>query len=148
MYRTLPALAVAFALLACSKPAPPQAPAEDAARAATSATTVVQRRVDAYNARDLEAFLATYADDVTITTASTGVAMVQGKTVLRARYGDLFQKFPQTRVQVAERRSQGDKVVLDREVITGRGPERPDPWDVGWVRYEVEGGLIRRVVLP
>lgn len=33
----------------------------------------------------------------------------------------------------------------DHEIITGRSPERPDPGDVGWVRYEVEGGLIRSV---
>jgi hypothetical protein len=26
--------------------------------------------------------------------------------------------------------------------------DQPDPWDAGWIRYEVESGLIRRVVLP
>jgi hypothetical protein len=32
--------------------------------------------------------------------------------------------------------------------VTGRAPERPDPWDVGFVRYEVASGAIRRVELP
>jgi hypothetical protein len=38
--------------------------------------------------------------------------------------------------------------VADHEIITGRGPERPDPWDAGWVRNFVEDGLIKRVELP
>jgi hypothetical protein len=42
----------------------------------------------------------------------------------------------------------GRAVVLDHETITGRAPDKPDPWDVGWVRYEVEGGLIKHVHLP
>jgi hypothetical protein len=51
-------------------------------------------------------------------------------------------------VRIAERRTEGDDVVFDHEIITGRAPERPDPWDVGWVRYQVADGLIRRVELP
>ena len=31
-----------------------------------------------------------------------------------------------------------DADAFDHEIITGRGPERPDPWDVGWVRNLVE----------
>jgi hypothetical protein len=43
---------------------------------------------------------------------------------------------------------EGDKVVLDHEIVTGRGPERPDPWDVGFVRYQGEDGVIVRMELP
>ena len=34
------------------------------------------------------------------------------------------------------------------ELVSGHAPERPEPWDMGWVRYEVEGDEIRRVELP
>jgi hypothetical protein len=36
----------------------------------------------------------------------------------------------------------------EKGIITGRGPERPDPWDLGWVRNVVENGLIQRLELP
>ena len=64
------------------------------------------------------------------------------------RYGTVFRRFPSNRARIAERRTEGDGVVLDHEIVTGRSPDKPDPWDVGWVRYEVEGGLIHRAVLP
>jgi uncharacterized protein (TIGR02246 family) len=112
-----------------------------------SAADVVQAQLDAYNAGDLEAFLSTYADDAVLSRAS-GEELSRGKEALRARYGELFRKYPRNHCRIAERRTEGDAVVLDHEVITGRAPDRPDPWDVGWVRYEVEGGLIRRVQLP
>ncbi len=134
--------------LACRTPSPGAARPAASAAAASPAVAVVQRQLDAYNAQDLEAFLATYADDVVISSASAGKVLQEGKAAVRKRYADLFAKFPRNRANVVERRTEGDHVVLDHEIVTGRAPERPDPWDVGWVRYEVEGGLIRRVVLP
>ena len=53
----------------------------------------------------------------------------------------------QNPVGVVQREVEGN-AVLDHEIITGRGPERPDPWDVGWVRNVVEDGFITRVELP
>ena len=73
---------------------------------------------------------------------------VQGKPALRETYGKMFAKYPACRARVVERKTEGDAVVIDHEVVTGRGPERPDPWDVGWVRYTVENGLIKTVELP
>src|SRR5215472_7644959 len=106
--------------------------------ASLGAADIVQKQVEAYNSHDLESFLATYADDVVITSASTGQVLMQGKEKMRERYGDLFRKYPKNRVRIAERRTEGDKSVMDHEIITGRAPDKPDPWDVGWVRYEVE----------
>ncbi|BDG02135.1 nuclear transport factor 2 family protein [Anaeromyxobacter oryzae] len=150
--RGLVTLLLVAAGLACAAPrvaAPPAQPDGDRAGPAVPASVaVVQRQLEAYNAQDLDAFVATYADDVVITSASTGQTLASGKEALRQRYGTMFQRFPRNRCRVVERRVEGDRVVLDHEIITGRSPEHPDPWDVGWVRYEVEGGLIRRVELP
>ncbi len=73
---------------------------------------------------------------------------VAGKQALREAYGKMFAKYPACRARVAERKTEGDNVVLDHELVTGRGPEHPDPWGVGWVRYTVENGVIKSVELP
>jgi uncharacterized protein (TIGR02246 family) len=137
-------------MAACRTTPMPQPPAQSGSETENpvNAVDVVQRQLEAYNAQDLEAFVATYADDIVITTASKGEVLVQGKDALRKRYAGLFENFPKNHCRIAERRTEGDKIVLDHEIITGRGPDKPDPWDVGWVRYEVDGGLIRRVRLP
>ncbi len=113
-----------------------------------TAVDVVQAQLNAYNAQDLEAFLSTYAEDAVIVKSGTGKVLASGRTALRERYGALFKRFPSNRARVAERKTEGEGVVLDHEVVTGRGPEKPDPWDSGWVRYEVASGVIRRVELP
>ena len=113
-----------------------------------TAADVVQAQVNAYNAQDLDALLSTYSDDAVIAKAATGEVQTSGKAALRERTGATFRKFPSARVRVAERRAEGDRAVLDHVIVTGRGPDWPDPWDAGWVRYEVVGGLIRRVELP
>ena len=119
----------------------------DAATGArTPAAAVVQTQLDAYNKQDLDAFVNTYADDVVVTAG--GKVAVQGKEALRDRYQKLFAKYPKNHADIAERRTEGESVVMDHEIITGRSPDKPDPWDVGWVRYEVADGLIKSVQLP
>jgi imidazolonepropionase-like amidohydrolase len=112
-----------------------------------TAEQVVQAQLNAYNAQDLEAFLSTYAEDATIVKAGTGEVLNAGHESLRERYGTMFRKYPSNRARIAERRVEGGRV-SDHEIITGRAPERPDPWDVGWVVYEVADGRIHRVTLP
>jgi uncharacterized protein (TIGR02246 family) len=138
-----------LALVAC-KAGPEANPSASpvSANEGKDAAYLVQRQVEAYNAQDLEAFLATYAEDAVITSRSTGQIVLQGKQAMRERYGKMFQQYPRNRVRIAERRVEGKNVVVDHEIISGRAPEKPDPWDVGWVRYEVDGDLIRRVELP
>lgn len=113
-----------------------------------TAEDIVQAQVNAYNAQDLEAFLSTYADDAVVVRAGTGETLMSGKQSMRERYGSLFTRFPANRVRIAERKIEGANTVIDHEIVTGRGPERPDPWDVGWVRYELGDGLIHKVALP
>jgi hypothetical protein len=117
------------------------------ARPATSPADVVQKEVDAYNAQDAEAFAALYAENAVITRGPEKKVWLEGRTAIRDAYGKFFSKCPKCRVQIAERKLEGNSV-LDHEIITGRGPERPDPWDAGWVRNVVENGLITRVELP
>jgi hypothetical protein len=132
----MPRFALGLLLIACA-----------AAQVRKSPADVVQREVDAYNAQDADAFSATYAEDAVITRGPDHKPALQGRKPIRDFYAALFAKYPLCRVQIAERKVEGN-VVLDHEIITGRGPERPDPWDAGWVRNIVEDGLIKRVELP
>jgi hypothetical protein len=129
-------IALFLALIGCATGGPRKPPAE-----------VVQREVDAYNAQDAEAFAATYAEDAVITRGPEKKTVLTGRKAIRDFYAALFAKYPRCRAQIAERKVEGN-FVLDHEIITGRGPERPDPWDAGWVRNFVEDGLIKRVELP
>ncbi|HET9599278.1 MAG TPA: amidohydrolase family protein [Anaeromyxobacteraceae bacterium] len=115
---------------------------------ARTAADVVQMQANAYNARDADAFAATYAEDAVVARAASGEVLARGRAAIRDRYAKLFESSPTSRLRIAERRTEGEAVVLDHEIVTGRAPERPDPWDVGVVRYEVGAGLIRRAELP
>ena len=127
-------------LIGCAR-----APVEPTPARATAAE-VVQRQIEAYNAHNIDAFARTYSDDVLITSAK-GEVVVLGKEGLRDRYGKQFAKYPKAVAKVAEQKTEGENIVMVHEVITGR-PDKPDPWDAGWLRYEVRDGLIKSVQLP
>lgn len=103
--------------------------------------------MDAYNAHDVEAFARTYADDIVITRRKDNKVLMEGKDALREKYAKVFAKVPNLHVTIAERKLEGDHVVLDHELVSGTPNDAGQdvPRDAGWARYEVEGGLIRRV---
>ena len=98
---------------------------------------VVERQIAAYNAHDLEAFLATYAEDVRIE-RNTGEVTV-GREAMSGRYGQIFAA-GLCRAEITARICQGEWVV-DHETAHGLGPE---PVRV-IVAYRVRGGAIDRV---
>jgi len=82
---------------------------------------VVDRIVDAFNRRDLEAFAAGYADDVVLEDAR-GAVLVQGADELRARYAAMFAAASELHCEIRSRIEIGEYVV-DEEVVTGRSPQ-------------------------
>ncbi len=107
-----------------------------------SAEDVVQRQVNAYNARDLEAFLATYSDDVTVTgNLADGAVTLKGRAAMAERYGTLFRKSPALHARITRRIALGDWVI-DREQASGF--EGGKTLDVV-AMYRVENGKIRQV---
>jgi hypothetical protein len=102
---------------------------------------VVQRQLNAYNARDLEAFLATYSPTVEIR-AIDGSLELKGLTALRKRYGRLFSANPRLHAEVARRMVLGHRIV-DEERVTGA---TPTPLHAARV-YEVKGNRISKVWL-
>jgi hypothetical protein len=102
-------------------------------------TRVVQRQLDAYNARDLEAFAATYTDEVTIYRLPATQPAIAGKAQLREVYRQRFAS-PNLHADILSRIVMGNKVI-DHERVTGIGEKPLEAVAV----YEVAGGLIKTV---
>lgn len=80
----------------------------------------VQAQLEAYNARDLERFVACYTPDVVVEDGA-GNLMFQGHDAMRERYGPMFAAYPELHCRIVHRIRIGEYVV-DEERITGRGP--------------------------
>ena len=105
----------------------------------------VQEQLEAYNRRDLERFLACYAED-TIVENSAGERLMEGRDALRSTYGALFANSPNLNAVVASRIRAGEFVV-DEEIVSGMNlPGLPDSVHVAVV-YRVRDGKIAHVRL-
>lgn len=104
-----------------------------------SAEALVQQQVNGYNARDIEAFLEPYAEDVQVY-IYPGQWQYTGKEAMRTRYRTMFEKTPQLHCEIVERIVMGN-VVIDQERVTGRaeGPLQ------AVAIYTVQNGKISRV---
>ncbi len=103
-------------------------------------TGPVQRQLDAYNACDLDAFVAEYADGVQLFKPPAAQAILEGKQALAEHYGTTRFNQPGLHAELVARMVFGNKVI-DQERITGLGPE---PVDAAVV-FEVQDNLIFRV---
>ena len=106
-----------------------------------SPETVVQRQVEAYNARDIDAFLSFYAEDVTIYRLPEGEISWASREAMRARYAKRFEENPELNCVITNRTVHGNWVV-DHELVTGV-KDRPRIRAVA--TYEVRNGLIQNV---
>jgi hypothetical protein len=107
--------------------------------ASDSPEAVVQRQLDAYNARELDALLATYAPDarqyeLPATLLATGHADMRPRFAARFREPDLHARLLQRAVM--------GNIVIDHEEVTRNFPEGRGKVDLV-VIYEVADGLIR-----
>ena len=102
--------------------------------------SVVQRQLDAYNARDLNALLDVYASDAEVYEhPSTLVA--KGVESLRARYSERFRE-PNLHAQLVSRVVLGSTVV-DHEIVTRTFSEGPGTIELVMI-YEVAGSHIAK----
>ena len=83
---------------------------------------LVQQQLNAYNARNIEAFLAPYSDSVAIYNFN-GKLLTKGKDQLRKQYSGFFDKSADLHCQILNRMVQGNTVIDQENVtITGRKP--------------------------
>ncbi|WP_139490344.1 nuclear transport factor 2 family protein [Brevibacillus dissolubilis] len=102
---------------------------------------IVQKQLDAYNAQDIDAFMATYTEDVEIYNFKTGELLYSGQEKMRASYAKMFQDNPNNHAEITNRTVQGN-YVIDQELVTGRAGREPY---TAVAIYEVQDGLIKRV---
>lgn len=101
---------------------------------------IVQQQVNAYNARDLEAFIATYSPDIKLYTYPDKLENT-GHEEMRKTYGELFKRVPKLHCEIVNRIAQGN-FVIDHERVTGL----PNGRIINAVAiYEVRDNLIQRV---
>ena len=75
----------------------------------------VQHQLEAYNARDVEAFLEAYSADVRVETGS-GKEILGGWDEMRGFYEGLFENSPDLHCEVVNRVSVGSWVIDEEEV--------------------------------
>jgi hypothetical protein len=107
----------------------------------TDPEAVVQAQLSAYNARDLNAFLATYAEDAQLFEHPAKL-LASGEAQMRERYAARFAE-PNLHAVVVKRIVMGN-FVIDHERITRTFPEGTGAQDA-IAMYEVQGARITRV---
>jgi hypothetical protein len=101
---------------------------------------VVQRQLDAYNARDVDALLATYADDAQ-TFEHPSKLLASGSVQLRERFRVRFQE-PNLHAALIKRVVMGN-IVVDHEKVTRTFPEGPGTLELLMI-YDVQNGRIAK----
>lgn len=99
---------------------------------------LVQRQLNAYNFRNLEAFLDTYSDDVEIFEFPEK-PLAKGKEAMRKNYGPMFEKTPTLHCEILGRIVQGN-IVIDKESVWF-GDEKKEAVAI----YHIENGKINKV---
>ncbi len=99
-----------------------------------------QAQLDAYNGRDIEAFLRVYDPAVDVRALPDNREVALGRDGMRPIYTDLFARAPELHCELLSRVVK-ERFVVDHERVTGIGD---DPVFAVAI-YEVIDGLIRRV---
>jgi hypothetical protein len=106
--------------------------------AALDPEIIVQKQLDAYNGRDIDAFMDTYTEDVQLFNFPME-RRSQGQTEMRTGYAGYFETTPDLHCEIKNRIVIGNKVI-DEEFITANGNNFS-----AVAIYEVENGKIAKV---
>ena len=100
----------------------------------------VQRQLEAYNAQDLERFVAEYSDDVQVFVPPAAEPVLSGKAAFAAHYATKRFNRPHLHATVVTRIVSGNTVV-DHEHVVGLGEAMVEAVAV----YRVDGDRITTV---
>jgi hypothetical protein len=107
---------------------------------AANPVAVVQRQLDAFNAKDIETLLAIYADDAELY-EHPSTLIAKGSVALRERFSARFKE-PNLHARLLNRIVTGD-TVIDHELITRTFAEGPGTLELTMI-YQVASGRITR----
>lgn len=99
---------------------------------------IVQKQLDAYNARDIDAFMATYTNNIKLYNFPETLRS-EGEEPMRKSFASYFKNTPDLNCRLLKRMVIGNKVI-DHEFITANGNTFK-----AIAIYEVENGLISKV---
>lgn len=102
---------------------------------------VVQLQLEAYNARDIDSFMAVFHDEIELWTLGSETPTAIGLEKVREIYSALFQQSPELHSTVINRSVIGNKVI-DYERISGRKGAKEDIFLI--MIYEVNDHKIVR----
>ncbi len=100
--------------------------------------SIVQKQLNAYNARNLDAFMETYHDDVELYDFP-GTLLCKGKEQMRKQY-EFLNQVPNLHCEIKSRIIQGN-IIIDQESVTGFGSKPLEATAV----YHVENNKIKKV---
>jgi hypothetical protein len=115
---TLFLLALAFTL-----PAMAQEPLQELTKEERIGRRLAQEQLDAYNNRDIDAFMVPYSEDVKIF-QFPDVLLYEGKDKMRDNYARYFGMTPDLHCHLVNRIVQGN-TVIDQEEVTRVNGEEP-----------------------
>lgn len=107
-------------------------------RTTTNPEAIVNKQLYAYNTRNIDAFLATYTEDVKLY-SYPAKALSTGTESMRTQYGSMFDNIPDLNAEIVNRIVLGNKVI-DKEKVTVNGRTF-----YAVAIYEVKDGLINKV---
>lgn len=96
-------------------------------------------QLEAYNNRDIEAFVEPYSDSVKVFNDKREL-LYQGKETMRAQYGSMFARTPDLNCNLLNRIAVNDTVIEHEEVTFGEGRKI-----YAIVMYKVAEGKIQEV---
>ena len=103
--------------------------------------TLVQLQLNAYNARDVDAFIAAYADDAELYQFPDKL-IGKGKDAMRKAYSAIFSSSPNLHCEIKERIIQGN-TIIDKETISGIGKNKVEGTSI----YQIENNKIKKVYI-
>jgi len=112
--------------------------AQKKSKVSNEAEKIVQKQLDAYNNRDIDAFMDTYADSIQLFSFPDQLFM-NNKDQMRASYKSMFEQNPDLHCKLLNRIVIGNKVIDREEVKTSRNTLNTV------AVYEVKGGKIVKV---
>jgi len=103
-----------------------------------SPEALVQKQLNAYNCRNMDAFLEPYGDDIELYIYPNQL-IATGKPDMMLTYGELFETNPSLHCEVVNRTVQGDTVIEQERVLMNNKIMEVQ------VTYQVRDGKIRKV---
>jgi hypothetical protein len=110
------------------------------AQPSPTAEQLAQQQLDAYNKRDIEAFLVPYSDSVTVY-AFPEKLLYKGKAIMRQQYADMFKNTPDLFCDL-QKRMVLKNTVIDHEKVTFNKNQPPL---FAIAIYTIEKGKIAKV---